>query len=84
MSEAQRIAAKLTEAQRKALLFAPDDTEWMGRNNLGRCKLSFAAMDRPDLGRPQLCEVRVDIGGVFDARLTPLGLEVRSILEAQS
>lgn len=74
------IARGLSEAQRKALLFAPANTDWMGRGNLGRFKLSFAAMDRPDLAKPQLTEVRCDIGGIYDARLTPLGLSVRAHL----
>lgn len=76
------IVAKLTKAQREALIYAPADTEWLGRGNLSRFKLSFAAMDRPDLGKPQLCEIACDIGGIFDARLTPLGLAVREHLQA--
>jgi hypothetical protein len=81
MSDVAEIARGLTKAQRRALIHAPDDCEWMGRGNLGGFKLSFAAMDRPDLGKPQLCEVATDITGIFDARLTPLGLAVRAHLE---
>jgi len=76
----ERIAAGLTKTQKAALIYAPDDTEWLGRGNLGKFKLSFAAMDRPDLAKPQLCEVLCDIGGVWDARITPLGLAVRAHL----
>lgn len=78
--EPASIAGRLTRAQRRALLFAPSSTEWMGRGNLGRFKLSYAAMDRADIGRPQLVEIKCDIGGVFDARLTDLGLAVRAHL----
>lgn len=78
----EAIVKGLSRAQREALLYAPDDCEWMGRGNLSRFKLSFAAMDRPDLGKPQLCEVACDIGGIFDARLVPLGLAVRAHLKS--
>lgn len=84
MTDIAKIAAGLTKAQRDALVYAPNDIEWMGRGNLGRFKLSFAAMDREDLGKPQLVEVHCDITGVYDARLTPLGLAVREYLERQN
>lgn len=80
MTDIAGIVAGLSEAQRRALAYAPDDTGWMGRGNLGGFKASFSAMDRADLGKPQLCEVACDIGGVFDARLTPLGLRVRAAI----
>ena len=80
MTDIKQIAERLSEAQRKALLFAPNDCDWMGRGNLGQFKQSFSAMDRVDLGRPKLTDVATDIGGVFDAQLTPLGKQVRTYL----
>ena len=77
------IAAKLTPAQKRALLWAPNDTEWMGCYNLGGFKQSYAAMDRADLGKPQLTEVRCDVTGVYDARLTALGQSVAAYLKEQ-
>lgn len=71
MSEAQRIAAKLTEAQRRMILSARETPL------LDRMKCGWRMKSVRDLG----LAVKAWRGGDL---LTPLGLEVRKILEAQS
>lgn len=80
MSEAQRIAAKLTEAQRAKLLAMPTpnagacvDAEWS----------DFMVLFNMELAGPYR-ETLADGSHVQGMDCLPLGLEVRSILEAQS
>lgn len=80
-AEARAIARGLTNAQREALLYGPNDTEWWGNENLGRFTRSLNAMERSGLGRPQLTEIRYSPDRLrLDVRLTPLGLAVRNHL----
>ncbi|CAB4157036.1 hypothetical protein UFOVP747_35 [uncultured Caudovirales phage] len=77
------IAAKLTPAQRRALLVWPKDGRWLGWN---RADTSREVGHLDDV-LPRLCEheLRIRAGEHrYDGlRLTPLGLAVRAALEAQ-
>lgn len=73
MGEAEKIAAKLTEAQRNALLAARQ----AGRVSGGRVLSEYT----PEQTRKALSARGLVRIGLL---LTPLGLEVRKVLERQS
>lgn len=76
MSEAQRIAAELTEAQR----YAMRNQAWRAIGS-GEEHIPFATHSRC---RAALQERGLVEAPMYSTRLTPLGLEVRKIIEAQS
>lgn len=81
MSEAQRIAAKLTEAQMEGLLSRPCRSWW---GDAPAC-MPFRKGTADALASRGLCLRFNPTMRWGNARpLTPLGLEVRKILEAQS
>lgn len=82
------IAARLTPAQRRALLWLPADGRWVSRIHLslahGPRSMPGASTAPPLLALLKVGSVEANpTSAVEDWRLTPLGAEVRAILAAQ-
>ena len=84
MTEAEQIAAKLTEAQRRAVLWLPDDGSWTPCRAHWTVANSVVWIERK---LPEIAEAKIvgQNGGANDLRhrLTPLGIQVRTILKEQ-
>lgn len=101
-TEAERIAVGLTEAQRRAILWLPEDGSWkdhrrVPRANGGVSSSTLLFLKERRIGNPKkrVAQIYCLTESSFNAgekergqmwrnnvyRLTPLGLEVRRILE---
>jgi hypothetical protein len=87
------IAARLTAAERRALLWLPRDPAWITAADLGERMGGTARMKAQGLGRlggtmawrlmRKGLAALVPMRGTSGYRLTPLGLQVRAIIEKE-